>query len=129
MGFVHRFHAVKFFKSLYVKVCDCDSTFRQDENRTRTSSMEFFCEISNKYGIVFSLSTGLETTLADVLSACGGKEEHGEGQTTMPVLKISWKKSWLRSFLASVIPVIPPMKQDDFCKSHCNPMHKSTVGM
>lgn len=40
----------------------------QHKNRTETSSVEIFCEISNKYVIVFSLSTGLETALADVVS-------------------------------------------------------------
>lgn len=91
--------------------------------------MEIFCEINNKYGIIFSLSTVLETALADVSQLVEEGKEHGEGQTTMPVLKISWKKGCLRSFLALMIPVIPLMKQDRFCKSHCNPMHKSTVGM
>lgn len=32
-------------------------------------------------------------------------------------------------YLSCTRAVIPPMKQDVFCKCHCSMMHKSSVGM
>lgn len=76
----------------------------------------------------FFLSTGLETALADVVSQLLEKSK------SMVKTNNVTAEDVLEERMAKKLPclsdsMIPPMKQDDFCKSHCNPMHKTTVGI